>query len=66
MVRRLNVELNKIILDAKFSECVLTPWAAEPNGGTTEGFAAFLKADTESAAKPVQIAYGTRGCAPTG
>lgn len=56
LVQRLNAELGKIILDPKFSERVLTPLGAEPNGGTTEEFASFLRSDRETAAKLAKIA----------
>ncbi|MFM9970384.1 MAG: Bug family tripartite tricarboxylate transporter substrate binding protein [Burkholderiales bacterium] len=56
LVQRLNDELNKIVQDPEFSKRVLTPLSAEPNGGSTEEFAAFLKADRETAAKLVKIA----------
>jgi tripartite-type tricarboxylate transporter receptor subunit TctC len=56
VVQRLNAELGRISLDPKFSERVLAPLGAEPNGGTTEEFAAFLKSDRETAAKLAKIA----------
>ena len=56
IVLKLNGEINKIIADEKFAERFLTPASIEPKGGTPEEFAAFLKADRETAGRLSKLA----------
>ena len=56
VVMRLNGEMNKLIADPGFVAKYLTPQSMDPRGGTPEEFAAFLKADRETAGKLAKLA----------
>ncbi|MFM9972253.1 MAG: hypothetical protein ACKVQK_28050 [Burkholderiales bacterium] len=47
IVRRLNVDINALLLDPGFKSKVLAGSMIEPAGGTPEEFAAFLQADRQ-------------------
>ena len=55
-MQRLNAEIGKLLADPEFLERVLTPLGAEPVGGSSEEFAAFLKSDRKVMAKLAKIA----------
>jgi tripartite-type tricarboxylate transporter receptor subunit TctC len=52
---KLNGEINRIIADEKFAERFLTPASIEARVGTPEEFAAFLKADRETAGRLMKL-----------
>ena len=56
IVLKLNGEINRIIADPGFGERFLVPASVERSGGTPEEFAAFLKADRETAGKLTRLA----------
>ena len=55
IILKLNGEINRIIGDQKFIEKFLVPASVEHRGGTPEQFAAFLKADRETAGRLVKL-----------
>ncbi len=56
IVSKLNAEINRLISDPAFGERFLLPASVERRGGTPEEFAAFLKADRETAGKLTKLA----------
>lgn len=56
IVRRLNADLNKLLADEKFTGRYLSTMGITPTGGTPEEFAAFLKANRDTAAELARIA----------
>lgn len=56
IVSKLNAEINRLIADPIFGERFLLPASVERRGGTPEEFAAFLKADRETAGKLTRLA----------
>ncbi|OGA05065.1 MAG: hypothetical protein A3I00_07895 [Betaproteobacteria bacterium RIFCSPLOWO2_02_FULL_64_12] len=56
IVSKLNAEINRLIADPTFGERFLLPASVERRGGTPGEFAAFLKADRETAGKLTRLA----------
>jgi tripartite-type tricarboxylate transporter receptor subunit TctC len=56
IVQRLNVEINRLLVDPRYRDTYLTKITQEPVGGTSEQFAEFLLADREMFAKLVKMA----------
>lgn len=56
VVTRMNLEVNKLLKDSSFVETIMKRSSVDPVGGTPEDFAAFTKADRETAQALVRLA----------
>lgn len=56
VVRRWNVEINKLLADRNFVEKYFAPMAVTPSGGPPEWFVNFIKSDRATAAELVKLA----------
>jgi tripartite-type tricarboxylate transporter receptor subunit TctC len=56
IVRRWNVEVNRLVKDPAWSNKVLAPMALTPTGGSIEDFVAYMKRDLATSAELVKIA----------
>jgi tripartite-type tricarboxylate transporter receptor subunit TctC len=56
IVNRINAEINKMMLDAKFRQQYLDALTLDPVGGSPADFAAFLRAERDVYAELVKIA----------
>jgi len=56
IIDRWNAEVNRLMADSGFLEKYVTSLGLEPAGGTPEDYAAFLKADRNTAARVAKAA----------
>jgi len=57
IIVRLNTEINRLLADRGVVEIIQNAGALDPTGGSPEDFAAFLKADRETAAMLTKLAH---------